>query len=283
MHSLRDIMTQLVKNLGLGPRFRAELIVLHWRDIVGSEIALHTQPGKVRRGVLTVAAKNAVWAHHLTTLKEEIIAKLNAFAGEKAVSDLRFQAGYFQNDQNEEINSDDEETAKFPRPLLDENELKAVDGLVAVVDDEDIRRKLKRLLTKEATLRKARKQQSWQSCARCGVLCSPKTLLCSACALAVRVEATAAVRQMLRDAPWLSYEECRPYAESCRPSDYRIAKAELIDTLVKELGPDESDSLKLMALAMLLYGVKPQAVDQELIDKTQARIRRKKHVSSPRG
>lgn len=282
MNSLQEILPQLVRNLGLGQRYRAELIVMHWRDIVGGEIALHTQPGKVRNGVLTVAAKNAVWAHHLTTLKEEIIAKVNVFAGEKAISDLRFQAGYFQNDQNEEINGDDEAPINFPMPVLDESELKAVEGMVAVIADEDIRRKLKRLLAKEATLRKARKQRSWQSCGCCGVLCPPKAALCSACALKARLAATDSVRKMLREAPWLSYEECLPYADSCRLTDYRTAKAELIDVLIREFAADESDQLKLMSLAMLYYGAKPQTVDQELIDKTLARIRRKKHVFAPR-
>jgi hypothetical protein len=281
MDTLREILPRMVGSLGLGQRYRAELIVLHWRDIVGNELALHTQPGKVRRGVLSVAAKNAVWAHHLTTLKEDILAKVKAFAGENAVSDLRFQAGYFQNDQNE-VNGDEEPSSNFPRQILDENEQKAVEGMVAAVADDDIRRKLKRLLAKEATLRKARKQQSWQGCSRCGVLCPPKTALCSACTLADRNEAVAAVRRMLRDAPWLSYEECRPYAESCRLTDYRTAKAELIDVLLKQLNPELSDQFTIKILAMLFFEAKPQAVDQELIDKTLARIRRKKHVSSPR-
>lgn len=282
MQSLREVLPLLVKNLGIGQRYRAELIVMHWRDIVGDEIALHTQPGKNCRGILTVAAKNAMWAHHLSTLKEEIIVKINAFVGEKAISDLKFQAGYFQNDQNGEINNDEEATPSFPRLVLNESELKMVEEMVATVADEDIRFKLKRLLTKEATLRKAKKQQSWQNCSCCGVLCPPKTRLCSACALKARDEAIAIVRKMLREAPWLSYEECLPYAENCRSTDYRTTKAELIDGLIKELGPEQSDQFTLKTLAMLYFETKPQAIDQEFINKTLARIRRKKYVSSPR-
>jgi hypothetical protein len=282
MDSLGDIFPKMMKNLGLAHRYKAETILLNWRQIVGEEIAAHTRPGRINRRVLTLAANNAVWAHHLSTLKEEIIAKINAFAGEKAVSDLKFQAGYFRNDQNEENGDDDEPPAVTWREAsLDSRETKAVEEIAAPLADTLLRAKVKRLLGKDFALKKARRRHDWQPCRQCGVLRPPGEELCRACAAAARAASRAAVRSLLREAPWLSYDECSQYT-ACRRNDFAAVRDELADTILRSVAHDEADRVGLPMLTMLLFGVKPREITEEMTAKTLAKVRRKSDVSASR-
>jgi predicted nucleic acid-binding Zn ribbon protein len=283
MNSLRDIVPRMIKNLGLSQRYKAELILLNWRQIVGEEIAANTRPGKISRRVMILSAKNAVWAHHLSTLKEEIIARINSYAGEKAVTDLKFQAGYFRNDQNNEENGDGDETPviSWREVTIDTRDKKAIDEIAAPLADDLLRGKVKRLLDKEMALRKARQRHNWQPCRQCGVLRPPGDELCSTCALAARAAARDAVRRLLRDAPWLGYEECSRYV-ACRRSDFKTARDGLADTLARSVARDEEDRLGLALLTMLLFGVRPGEMTEEMTAKTLAIVRRKSDVSASR-
>lgn len=283
MDSLGDILPKIMKSAGLRQRYKAELIISHWPKIVGEEIAVHTRPGKIYRGVMGVAAKNATWAHHLSTLKEDIIAKINTFAGEKAVSDLKFQAGYFQNSQNQECDDGVEEipAVNWREARLGGGEVRALEVLTAPLADEELRKRFKRLLGKELALKKAQKRREWQPCSACGVLRPPGEALCAVCAARTRAAARSAVRSLLRDAPWLSYEECVRYVD-CRPSDYSAARDELADALVREISLNEEDPINPRLLVMLLNKVPPQAVTADMIETTLAKVRRKNNVSASR-
>ena len=283
MNSLCNILPAMMKNLGLGQRYKAEIILLNWRQIVGEEIAAHTKPGKISRRVLTLSANNAVWAHHLSTLKEEIIAKINAFAGENAVSDLKFQAGYFRNDQNYEENGDGDEqpTINWRETGLDSRETRTVEELAAPLGDDLLRSKVKRLFIKNMALKKARRRHDWQPCRQCGVLRPPGEELCRTCAAGARAAAREAVRRLLREAPWLNYEECLRYT-ACRRSDFYAARDEIADALMRSIIHDETDRVGLPMLTMLLFGVKPREITEEMTTQTLAKVRRKKDVSASR-
>lgn len=284
MDSLRDILPRMMNGIGLRQRYRAELVILHWRQIVGEEIAANTRPGKIRRGVLTVTAKNAAWAHHLSMMKEEIAARINAFAGEKAVGDLKFQAGYFQNGQNQEKDDGEEEipAVDWREGRLDAGELRAVEVITAPLADDGVRVRIKRLLSKDMALRKAQRKKDWRPCQKCGVLCPPGGDLCRVCAAAALAAGREAVRGLLRDAPWLGYEECSRYV-ACRRSDYNAARDELAEALLKAVGRDEGDRVKLLALTMLMNGVPPQAVSADMIEAILTKVRRRNNVSASRG
>ena len=283
MDSLGDILPKIMKSAGLRKRYKVELIISHWSEIVGAEIAVKTRPGMVHRGVMTVAAQNAAWAHHLTTLKEEIIAKINVFAGEKAVSDLKFQAGYFQKGQNQESDDGVEEfpAVNWREARLEGGEMRALEVLTAPLADSELRKRFKRLLGKELALKKAQRRRDWPPCRGCGVLRPPGEELCAVCAARTRAAARSAVRGLLRDAPWLSYEECTRYVD-CRPSDYSAARDELADTMVRDIGLNEDDPITPRLLVMLINRLPPHAITDDIIATTLAKVRRKKNVFASR-
>ncbi|MDR7868737.1 MAG: DUF721 domain-containing protein [Sporomusaceae bacterium] len=281
MNSLREIVPRMMKNIGLEKRYKDEMIILNWRQIVGEEIAANTRPGRISRRVLTLAAKNAVWAHHLSTLKEEIIAKINAYAGGKAVGDLKFQAGYLRNDQNEENGEDRSPAINWREIRLESGEKKVIEEMTAPLADDLLRAKMRRLLGKELSFRKIRRRQEWQPCRQCGVLRPAGDELCMTCAAAVRAAGRDAVRKLLRDAPWLGYEECTRYI-ACRRSDFAAVRDELADALLTAAARDENDPVAVPLLAMLLYKVGPQGISEEMLANTLDKVRRKGNVSASR-
>ncbi len=282
MDAMRNLLPRIMKNLGLAKRYEAELIIFNWRQIVGEDVAAHTRPGKINRRVLTVAAKNAVWAHHLSTLKEEIIAKVNTFAGEKAVSDIKFLAGYFRLDQNENKDEQEDTTVvSWRETSLDSREVKMVEAMSAPLADDELRSKMKRLLSKELALKKAKRLREWRPCPACGILMPPGAKMCGTCGSAARGEGRKAVRRLLRDAPWLSYEECSRYI-ACRRSDFAAVKEQMADELLRSLSADEADKVGLPMLTMLLFGVGPQEITAEMTAKTMAKVRRKSDVPASR-
>lgn len=282
MDSLRDILPRMIKNMGLAKRYEAELIIFNWRQIVGDNIADNTRPGKISRRILTLAAKNAVWSHHLSTMKEEIIAKINAFAGEKAVSDIKFMAGYFRLDQNENKDDHDDSPAfDWRETNLDIREAKTVETISSLMADDSLRAKVKRLLSKELTLRKAKRRQKWELCPVCGVLVPPGEKMCGACNTTARDEGRKAVRRLLNEAPWLSYEECSRYV-ACRQSDFSAVKEQFADELLRSLAADNTDRVGIPMLTMLLFGVKPLEITPEMTAKTLSKVRRKSNVFASR-
>lgn len=280
MNSLRLVLPKTLKQLGLASRFNAESVTLNWRQIVGEDIAAHTRPGQVRRGVLSVAANNAVWAHHLSTMKEEIINRINAYMGEKVVNEIKFQAGYFQKDQNENnIDNPEPPVPRWRDVRLEEGERRKIDQLTSDLADDQLKQKLNRILVKEYSLRKAKKLHNWKECPKCGVLVSPEEVLCSVCGVEDHEGQVHAIREYLTHAPWLTYEECSRYV-TCLRTDFNTVKNELIDKSWREVEKDETARMKIMTLAMLLNGLQPHALTEELLAKTLDKVRRKKNVSS---
>ncbi|HMM22578.1 MAG TPA: DUF721 domain-containing protein [Selenomonadales bacterium] len=282
MNSLRNVLPKTLKQLGLINQFKAESVTLNWRQMVGEEIAAHTRPGRVRRGILNVSANNAVWAHHLSTLKEEIMDKINAFMGEKVVTEIKFQAGYFQKDQNENnIENPEPPVPRWRDARLEERELQDIDQMTADLADNQLKKKVKTILVKEYSLRKAKRQHNWQACPKCGVLVTPQESLCSVCSIEEHQGQVDAVRKYLIHAPWLSYEECNRYI-ACLRTDFNTVKNELLDKYWREVEKDDADRMKIMTLAMLIHGLQPHALTEELIVKTLDKVRRKKHVFTSR-
>lgn len=56
-----------------------------WAEIVGADLASHTQPESLRDGELTVAADSTAWATQLRLLAAQLVRRLNAELGDGTV------------------------------------------------------------------------------------------------------------------------------------------------------------------------------------------------------
>lgn len=87
---VRDTILAFFKAAGMQERFEENLAFAFWDNCVGKEIARHTDPHKVVKGILFVKVDNDVWRHELAFFKHEIIEKLNDKIGKKAITDIKF-------------------------------------------------------------------------------------------------------------------------------------------------------------------------------------------------
>jgi predicted nucleic acid-binding Zn ribbon protein len=60
-----------------------------WSATVGASIAAEAKPTAARGGVVTVSCAASVWAQELDLMAPQIIERLNAALGDRAVSRLR--------------------------------------------------------------------------------------------------------------------------------------------------------------------------------------------------
>ncbi len=61
-----------------------------WADAVGDVISAHARATRFSDGTLYVEVESPAWIQELSFLRLEIVEKLNAAVGQKAVSKLRF-------------------------------------------------------------------------------------------------------------------------------------------------------------------------------------------------
>ena len=90
-------LSEVLKDaLGKSPLRRGLLqqeIFAGWKDVVGEEIARHSEILGLNDGVLWVRVEGSVWAQELTLLKGQIREKLELRLGEGTIQDVRFHSG----------------------------------------------------------------------------------------------------------------------------------------------------------------------------------------------
>lgn len=68
---------------------RAQTVLRHWPEVVGEFLASKCVPDNYDHGTLWIAATGSAWAQEIRMQKNEIVQKLNEFAGENLFDNLR--------------------------------------------------------------------------------------------------------------------------------------------------------------------------------------------------
>lgn len=87
---IKEILLKFFKSAGIENRLEENLAFAFWDNVVGKEIALHTEPEKIVRGTIVVKVDNDVWRNELAFFKHEIIQKLNNKIGKKLIQEIKF-------------------------------------------------------------------------------------------------------------------------------------------------------------------------------------------------
>ena len=82
-----------MKGLGLEQRLHESQIFFQWRDIVGADNALHSQPVSLRNGKLIVTITHSAWVQAFWSLKPMMLQKIQSRVGKQAVRDIIFRNG----------------------------------------------------------------------------------------------------------------------------------------------------------------------------------------------
>ena len=62
-----------------------------WADLVGVDIAAHTEPRTLRDRVLVVAVDQPAWAAQLRYLASDLVEKIAVFTGSSEVTEIQFR------------------------------------------------------------------------------------------------------------------------------------------------------------------------------------------------
>jgi len=151
-----DLLGTLLAGWGLDERLTQYQALLIWDEVVGPQIAARTKPEKIRDGVLEVSVDQPTWMQQLQLLKPQILAKLNARLGDAPLREIFLKRG--------KLTARTAAASKTPAPAwrtatLAPAEITELKTLLTGVADEELRRDLESLLSKQLKLTKAKNQK----------------------------------------------------------------------------------------------------------------------------
>jgi len=92
--SVGEALGKLLQTLGLRERVSEAQILSAWRDIVGDFIAEHSCPSRLQDGILYVQVIQPTVHYELDRVwKPEIVKRLKAQFGARAIREVRFRVG----------------------------------------------------------------------------------------------------------------------------------------------------------------------------------------------
>lgn len=178
------LVEQGLANLQIAAKIREHTAPLVWAEVVGPQVAGATEVIGVRDGVLLVSTKSAVWSNELTFYKPDILRRLNvrigatgANAREGAIKDILFQNRGLRQKRDQENNEPAVPLGPAPEELddveLSPGELATIEAGIALVTDDVLRARLRRVRIADVRLRTWRLDNGWTPCTRCGDLAPP--------------------------------------------------------------------------------------------------------------
>ena len=92
IEDIRSILDSVVDEMGIDRKLNTSNIFNHWEEIVGLEIAKRSRPDKLVSMTLYISVTSSTWANELSLMSDDLIEKINSFAGDKVVKKVRFKA-----------------------------------------------------------------------------------------------------------------------------------------------------------------------------------------------
>lgn len=88
------ILSRALGRAGIDKQINRYNFVLHWKEIVGEDIARFARPEGFKDGSLIITVMTSAWAQELSFHRETILSRLRKFLGDdESVRDLIFQVG----------------------------------------------------------------------------------------------------------------------------------------------------------------------------------------------
>jgi predicted nucleic acid-binding Zn ribbon protein len=88
---LKELVNQMLRAYGLGPKLDEMSLVKSWEKVVGSMIAKHTADIFFKEGKLYIELDSAPLRQELSYAKSKLVEKLNEEAEKKMVTEIIFR------------------------------------------------------------------------------------------------------------------------------------------------------------------------------------------------
>ena len=277
---IKESLLSSFKTKAMKKQYIEQSVKYYWKDIVGDDVARHVSCGKFSRGTLTVHADSSVWSHQVLMMKRTLIKKINEFAGDKIVKDIRIQTGYQA--KFREINKDLPNLDYYLNQItLEEETIQDIKKKTASVTDDKLRYKLTSILEKQKKLDKLKVAHGYHPCSICGTLCEKKEMYCIGCRRQKRQEKQTKIKTTLLGAPFLTYAKLSSIVP-CTNTEYQEIKADLIDQTAKKLREGDTSDMTRYLLAMLVTGMTPDIITEDTVNKVVLKFRGKTYVPTSR-
>ncbi len=151
---MKEALQSTLQKLHLDRQILASNIWSVWEEVVGEAVAQRTQPKKLRHGILLVTVTNSSWMQQLQFIKEDLRQKLNAALQSDEIGEIRFRVGSIETQLNTKSGRKSSgRTSRKDPPLSEETRIKLASGL-ELIKDEEIRKAIQSLLSKEEQRKK---------------------------------------------------------------------------------------------------------------------------------
>ncbi|HOT41424.1 MAG TPA: DUF721 domain-containing protein [Syntrophorhabdaceae bacterium] len=85
-----SILGKVLKQCRLTDDLDAYKVFTVWEDIVGSKIAIHARPSKIKGKILYVEVDDPLWHAQIKYMKRDIIGRLETFIKKGVFQDVKF-------------------------------------------------------------------------------------------------------------------------------------------------------------------------------------------------
>ena len=144
-HRISNVLEKLLPSYGLRTRLAEWSLKLKWREMVGEQVAAHSEPIRLNFKRLVVMVDSPAWVQHLTFLKPELMEKIQHSLGKEAITEIRFKVGSL----SKSVPSPSFSPPAQPlRSRLDEEEVDLVEEYLRPLQDPTLKERMRSLITR---------------------------------------------------------------------------------------------------------------------------------------
>ena len=144
IESVSNLLADIFRKRNWKSRIKMHAVFDFWNEAVGREIAEKTRPHLIRGKVLWVNVSDSVWMQQLHFQKMMLLEQINKRLDKEKIEDIRFHLDTHFNELPEE----DKQRVTHSVWPLDPERVNEFEKMIAAVDDEGLKKSLKRLWTK---------------------------------------------------------------------------------------------------------------------------------------
>lgn len=287
MKQIEMTILKIVKSKAGKEKFLVYYLSNNWLDICGANIAKHSKPNRIERGILFVNTDSSAWSHNLLMMKTQLLGKIKKSVGEIGSlrnPDLIIKDIMFFNGTITKKNVQEEKTVepKLAYSPLGEEEKAEIEKKASQLSDPDIRNIFCRIMQDDKKRKKAVLENFKKQCKKCGVPIMGDEHYCPACERERKSALWLKTAEILHSAPWLSYEECINYV-NCDKMLFSEIKSHIRSKVYLKIAEEGCTAEDKVFATLLELGIVPEKLTDELIEETVERLRRNIYVSSSRG
>ena len=287
MKQIEMTILKIVKSKAGKEKFLVYYLSNNWLEICGANIAKHSKPNRIERGILFVNTDSSAWSHNLLMMKTQLLGKIKKSVGEIGslrnpdliIKDIMFFNGTITKKTVQEEKTVEPKLAYSP---LGDEEKAEIEKKASQLSDPDIRNIFCRIMQDDKKRKKAVLENFKKQCKKCGVPIMGDEHYCPACERERKSALWLKTAEILHSAPWLSYEECLNYV-NCDKMLFSEIKSNIRSKVYLKIAEEGCTAEDKVFATLLELGIVPEKLTDELIEETVERLRRNIYVSSSRG